>query len=64
MLVEQAEIKDKIRVTAKTILIILKVNPFLSSFLRYLAGAFPSSTKPCAFISFHWLEWFDSLKLV
>ena len=38
MLVEQAEIKDKIRVTAKAILIILKVNPFLSSFMRYLAG--------------------------
>ena len=41
MLVEQAEIKDKIRVTAKTILIILKVNPFLSSFMRYLADLLP-----------------------
>ena len=53
MLVEQADIKDKIRATAKAMLIVLNVIPFFNSFLRLVSVRLAVSTIPYAFLSFN-----------
>tara|TARA_S200000501_G_scaffold292697_1_gene278163 strand:- start:400 stop:666 length:267 start_codon:yes stop_codon:yes gene_type:complete len=58
ILVEQAEIKDRIRATAKAVLIVLNIDPFLSFFrVLYLFGLplVPYHTLSSIFISLNGL---------